>query len=188
MTSERTTTPVPDAAVRAARADDAAALGGVHAAAWLADYTGLLPGRAASVDPVALESAWHEAVVAPPGPRHRVLVATEGAQLVGFAAFAPSADGDADPAVDAELVALHVDPPQRRRGHGSRLLNAVADVLRDTGFTGVRVWVPEPDDARLTFLTSAGFVADGAGRQLDAAGDGTTRVREVRLSAGLRAG
>lgn len=180
--------PTPDAGVRAARPADAAGLGAVHAAAWLADYTGLLPGRAASVDPGSLEAAWREAVVAPPGPRHRVLVATQGPQLVGFVALSPSADGDADPAADAEVVALHVDPDHRGRGHGSRLLNAAADVLRDTGFTGVRAWVPEPDDARLRFLTGAGFVADGAGRQLDAAGDGTTRVREVRLAAALRAG
>lgn len=190
MTSPTSTTdaPTPDAGVRAARAADAPALGAVHAAAWLADYTDLLPGRAASVDPGALETAWHGAVVAPPSPRHRVMVATQGPALVGFLALSPSTDGDSDPTTDAEIVALHVDPSYRRRGHGSRLLNAAADTLRDTGFTGVRTWVPEPDEQRLTFLTTAGFVADGAGRVLDAAGDGTTRVREVRLSAALQAG
>ena len=82
--------------MRAARPADAPALGAVHAAAWLADYTDLLPGRAASVDPGALEAAWHGAVAAAPSPRHRVMVATQGPALVGFVALSPSADGDSE--------------------------------------------------------------------------------------------
>jgi hypothetical protein len=59
--------------------------------------------------------------------------------------------------------------------------------LRDAGFTMLRMWVPEADEERRTFLQDAGFAADGAARLLDAAGDGTTTVREVRLSAALLA-
>ena len=177
--------PAPDAVVRSARPADAPAIGAVHAATWLADYTELLPGRAASVDADALAQAWAGAIEAPPTPQHRVMVATAGPTLVGFVAFGPSADGDAHPVTDAELVALHVDPSARGAGHGSRLLNAAADVLGERGYTGLRAWVPEPDEVRLRFLTAAGFAADGATRLLDAAGDGTTRVREVRLVVGL---
>lgn len=180
-----TTPPAPDAGVRSARPGDAPGIGAVHAATWLADYTELLPGRAASVDADALAQAWAAAIESPPTPQHKVMVATAGPTLVGFVAFGPSADGDAHPVTDAELVALHVDPSARGGGHGSRLLNAAADVLGERGFTSLRAWVPQPDEARLRFLASAGFTADGAARVLDAAGDGTTRVREVRLAAGL---
>ena len=192
-TAAATTGPQPDAGVRAARADDAEAVGAVHAASWLGDYAMLLPHRAASVDPVALAAAWGAAVTAPPTPRHRVMVATAGPTVVGFVAFGPSPDGDAGggpdagQGPDAELVALLVEPSAQRRGHGSRLLNASVDVLRENGFARVRVWVPEPDQPRLAFLEAAGFARDGAGRVLDAAGDGTTTVREVRLSAGIPA-
>lgn len=178
-------TPTPDAGVRAARSADAEAVGAVHAASWLSDYATLLPRRAASVDPAALGASWAEAIAAPPSAQHRVMVATAGPTIVGFVAFGPSADGDADLGADAEIVALLVDPPQQRRGHGSRLLNATVDLLRENGFGHVRIWVPEPDEPRLTFVQGAGFALDGAGRVLDAAGDGTTTVREVRLSAGI---
>ena len=179
--------PQPDAGVRRARADDAEAVGAVHAASWLGDYAALLPQRDASVDAVALGAAWRAAVTAPPTALHQVMVATAGPTIVGFVAFGPSADGDAEPGADAELVALLVEPSAQRRGHGSRLLNASVDMLRENGLTRVRIWVPEPDQPRLAFLEAAGFARDGAGRVLDAAGDGTTTVREVRLSASIPA-
>lgn len=177
--------PTPDAGVRAARPADAQSVGAVHAASWVTDYAALLPRRAASVDPAALASSWAQAITAPPTTQHRVMVATAGPQIAGFVAFGPSADGDAEPGADAEIVALLVDPGQQRRGHGSRLLNATVDLLRENGFGHVRIWVPEPDSPRLAFVQAAGFALDGAGRVLDAAGDGTTTVREVRLSAGI---
>lgn len=178
-------TPAPDAGVRRARPDDDAAIGAVHAESWSADYADLLPRRTASVDPAALAGSWAQAITAPPSAQHRVMVATAGPTVVGFVAFGPSSDGDATPGADAEIVALLVAPAAQRRGHGSRLLNATVDVLRENGFSWVRLWVPEPDAARQTFLQGAGFAPDGAGRVLDAAGDGTTTVREVRLSAGI---
>ena len=177
--------PQPDAGVRAARAQDAEAIGAVHAASWLGDYQALLPQRAASVDATALGAAWLAAVTDPPSAQHRVMVATAGATIVGFVAFGPSADGDAEPGADAELVALLVEPARQRQGHGSRLLNASVNMLRENNFARVHSWVPEPDQPRVAFLEAAGFARDGAARVLDAAGDGTTTVREVRLSAGI---
>ena len=90
----------------------------------------------------------------------------------------PATDADATPGQDAELLILLVDPASIGRGHGSRLLNASADTLRDNGFTVLRAWVPEPDTDRQRFLAGAGFTADGAARVLDASGDGTATVRE----------
>lgn len=179
--------PTPDAGVRRARPEDADAVGAVHAASWGADYAELLPRRAGTVDPAALAASWSQAIQAPPTPRHRVMVATAGPDVVGFVAFGPSADGDADPAADAEVVALLVHPDAQRAGHGSRLLNAAVDTLRENGFRRIRMWVPEVDEPRLAFVRGAGLADDGAGRVLDAAGDGTTTVREVRLSAAIPA-
>lgn len=177
------TTPSPDAAVRPATTSDAEAMGAVHSAAWLTDYAHLLPARAGTVDPAALAQAWKQAVAQPPSPAYRVMVATAASRVVGFVAFGPSADTDATPGVDGEVFTLVVHPADQRGGHGSRLLNASIDVLRESGFGTVRVWVPEPDRVRQEFLQDAGFATDGATRLLDAAGDGTTTVREVRLAA-----
>lgn len=179
------TTPSSDAAVRGAQASDIPAIAAAHAAAWLTDYAHLLPQRAASVDPASLGQAWEKAVRTPPTPAHRVMVATSGQDLVGFVAIGPNADSDAVEGRDSEIFTLLVEPTQQRHGHGSRLLNASIDVLRQIGFAQVRAWVPEPDNVRQQFLESAGFAADGAARLLDAAGDGTTTVREVRLATTL---
>jgi GNAT superfamily N-acetyltransferase len=158
----------------------------VQARAWTASYADLLP---AAPDEAQLAEAWTTAITDPPSSRHRILVATAGDRVVGFAALAPS--GDADAAAeggerpDAELLVLVVDPDDLGRGHGSRLLNATADVLAESGVGRLRAWVPEADTDRLRFLAGAGFAADGAARVLDASGDGSTTVREIRLTAVL---
>ncbi|GAB3593650.1 GNAT family N-acetyltransferase [Angustibacter peucedani] len=180
------TSPTPDAGVRPARPADADAIGQVHARAWRTSYGELLPDHtAAALAPESLAESWRAAVTDPPSVQHRVLVATAGPDVVGFAALSPAADTDAEPGRDAELLVLLVDPDAQHHGHGSRLLNAAADTLRDNGFGVLRAWVPEADPDRQAFLTGAGFAADGASRVLDASGDGTTTVREVRLSAAL---
>jgi len=172
-----------DASVRPARPGDATAMGAVQVRAWRRSYPDLLPEPVlAGLAPEALAERWHAAVTSPPTARHAVLVACAGATVVGLAALAPAADGDAAPP-DAELVALEVDPAQQRRGHASRLLAAAVDAARDRGFTALRVWVPAADDARRAFLQSAGLQADGAHRRLRTAG--TSEVSEVRLSAAL---
>jgi GNAT superfamily N-acetyltransferase len=192
--------PVPDAAVRPARPPDAADLAGVQARAWTLAYPDLLPeGSRRLLDSGGLAESWRSAVVQPPSARHRVLVATAGPRVVGFVALGPGADPDVDPALDGEIVVLVVDPDVQRQGHGSRLLNAAADVLRENGFHRLRVWVPAaaPDgaaDRAQPFWAGAGLVADGASRMLDPTSDdgpdqvGAALVREIRWAAALNTG
>jgi GNAT superfamily N-acetyltransferase len=156
-------------------------MGAVQARCWRLGYAGVLPApvldRLSGSD---LAGPWHAAVTAPPTARHAVLVACAGTTVIGLAALAPSTDADAD-ITDAELVALEVDPAQQRAGHGSRLLAAVVDTARDRGFTAIRAWVAAPDDARRTFLESAGLRTDGARRRLRSAfsPDGSADRAEV---------
>ena len=98
------------------------------------------------------------AVDSPPSPAHHVLVATEGSTTVGFAAVGPSAEEDARPG-EAEVAALLVEPRWGRRGHGSRLLAAAVDFLRQDGVTGLVAWVPDGDRASTAFYESAGWDA-----------------------------
>lgn len=172
-----------DASVRPARPADVAAIGAVQARAWRAAYADVLdPAALAGLTPEALADAWREAVAAPPSPRHAVLVACSGSTVVGFAAVAPSRDGDAGDG-DGDLVVLAVDPAHRGAGHGSRLLAAGTDLLRAAGATSVRAWVPEVDGALRDFLLSAGARPDGARRALQA--DDGREVVQTRLSAAL---
>jgi GNAT superfamily N-acetyltransferase len=161
--------------VREARAGDVPAVAAVHARAWRAAYADLLDAATlAALTPEALEAGWRAAITAPPSPRHAVLVALSDDLVIGFAAVAPSEDADAG-AGDGELVALAVDPAHQRAGHGSRLLSAATDRLRDDGFTAVATWTPDADAPRRAFLASAGLAEDGATRAY--AGQDLTEVR-----------
>lgn len=169
-----------DVSVRVAWADDAAGIAGVQVTGWKASYGDLgLP----AVDEVA--DRWHQALTRPGDARNRVLVALERNVVRGFAVTIPSPDPDSDPVSDGELTELVVEPEHERNGHGSRLLQAAMDTLRADSFTRATTWVVSTDDVRRAFLTSAGFVADGAHRELDLAGDGVTTVKQVRLHAAL---
>ncbi len=177
------TVPAADASVRAARPGDAAEMGAVQAAAWHASYAEVLPPAVlAALDPAAIGAVWSTAIAEPPSRSHSVLVALARGAVVGFVATAPLAP--AQPGV-GEIAALVVAPSAQREGHGSRLLNAGADRLRDNGFEHVVIWVPVGDDVRLRFLTAAGFAPEGAERTLDLTGDGSARLREQRLIASL---
>jgi ribosomal protein S18 acetylase RimI-like enzyme len=173
-----------DASVRPARAGDAAAMATVQARAWRRAYADVFPPAVLEqLTPERLEPSWRQAVTDPPSARYAVLVACAGSAVVGFAATAPSTDQDADPD-DGELVALEVDPAHQRAGHGSRLLAASVDSLRDHAFAAIRVWCPRQDQVRHAFLSSAGLRPDGASRSLRAPSGGAPMAQE-RLAAAL---
>lgn len=175
--------PLADASVRRARVSDAPAVGVVQAQAMAVDYAQVLPAQTlADLDPGALGSVWRRSLTTPPTSRHLLLVACAGDQVVGFAAFGPSEDPDADDAT-AELLTLVVHPQARGEGHGSRLVNAVVDEARTRGFTWLHAWVLLDTPDHRDFLQRAGMAPDRA-RRTRAVDDERT-VMEVRLGAGL---
>lgn len=168
---------VADVAVRTARPGDVPEIARIQVETWRTAYKRFLPESVlAALDEGAAEAAWGEAVAAPPTPAHHVLVATEGPTTVGFAAVSPSAEEGA-PADSAEIAVLLVEPRWGRRGHGSRLLAAIVDHLRQDGAIRLVTWVPDGDTATTAFYASANWERDGGTRILEA--DGGT-VREGR--------
>ena len=175
-----------DVGVRPARRADAAAVADIQVRTWRQGYRDLLPAEALAhaTGPQALAAwrdRWSEAVVSPPSPRHRVLVAVSSDMVVGFAAHGPSEDDDLDPAT-AELIALLVDPLHSRAGHGSRLPAASVDLLCEDAFQTLTTWVFEDDEVTRTFLGSAGWAPDGTARTLDMG----EPVRQLRLHTDIR--
>jgi ribosomal protein S18 acetylase RimI-like enzyme len=142
---------------------------------------------AADLDLDAMTRTWHAAIVRPPEARCRVLVAVDTGGVRGFATTTPSPDPDADPARDGAVDEFAVDPAARRRGHGSRLVNACVDTLRADGFARARWWVASTDDVLRTFLAAAGWAPDGAHRELGLEPDGTddVRLKQVRVHTDL---
>ena len=151
-----------DASVRRAVSGDAPGIARVQGAVWARVYPGVLPPEvvAATAGETAIET-WRAAVDDPPTERTRLLAALDGDRVVGVAALAPATDPDLVPRLDAELHVFCVDPDEEGRGHGSRLLNASADVMRETGFSHLHVWLGEPERGLRTFLEGAGWAPDG---------------------------
>lgn len=177
--------PTADVSCRVAWADDADAIGELQVRTWRTSYAGLLPPEALDLDPRIVAEAWRASLTRPKDARSRVLVALERNTVVGFAVTGAATDPDCDPVADAELAELTVDPARRGQGHGSRLLQAAVDTMRADRFTRAVLWSVASDDALRAFLSEAGWAPDGAHRELDLDGEGTTRVKQVRLHTAL---
>jgi GNAT superfamily N-acetyltransferase len=168
---------VADVSVRPARPQDAERIARVQLSTWKTAYASFLPAEALDVPAEQAAALWLRAVELPPSAQHRVLVAMDGAELVGFAASEPADDA-------VELSALLVEPRWGRRGHGSRLVAATVDHWREDGASTARHWAWERDAATRAFLTSAGWELDGSARGLDT---GPRVERQVRLHTDLSA-
>jgi ribosomal protein S18 acetylase RimI-like enzyme len=178
--------PTADVSVRVGWADDAAGIAAVQVRAWRREYAGLLPAEVLeAMDPDEFASAWRASLTSPRDARNRVLVALERNTVRGFAMTGPATDPDVDPIAVGEVSELTVDPEHTRHGHGSRLVQACADTLRADRFGTAVCWLNTDDDVRRAFLTEAGWGADGAHRELDLHGDGSVRVKQVRLHTDL---
>lgn len=163
--------PTADLSVRPAVPEDAALITDLQLAAWRT--RGLLEeDQVAMVDTGAVRDQWHAAITNPPSPRHRVLTACAGADVVGFLAFAPAEAQlpEAAGTEPVEVIALEVSAARTREGHGARLLAACADLAGEAGATSMSTWAGPDDDARTRFLDSAGFAPAGQRRTLDAPG------------------
>src|SRR5699024_6306746 len=101
------------------------------------------------------------AITRPPLAKMRVLVAIGEEGIVGFAVTVPSDDPDATP-VTGELAEFVVDVKNREAGHGSRLINAAVDTLRQDGFEVATMWLPSTADDLREFFVSGGWANDGA--------------------------
>ena len=176
------------AGVRVATRKDAGVLAALQRVTWRAAYSELLPAEV--LDGLAapqVQQTWADTIEG----GATVLIATEGADPVGFVVAGPApedevaaADGTlpCDVARTVLVSTLLVEPRWGRRGHGGRLLGAAATVLREAGATRGIVWVPAEDSASLSFYRRAGWTPDGTVRTLDASG---RPLRELRLTGPL---
>lgn len=175
------TGPLADASVRRAGPNDAPAVGIVQEAVWRQTYGARLPPHISEQFTAAgFASVWRRSLASPPPGVWTLLVACAGEQIIGYAALGPSQDLDGEPTTGA-LLELGVHPQGRRSGHGSRLLNATADILREAGATELTTWFPADAEDTRAFVDQAGLAPDGAFRDRVIAPDVT--IREVRVSA-----
>lgn len=179
-----TTSPATPDSVRLALPAEAEPIAAVQRRSWEQHFPPDVAAHVlASVDLATMAQSWAAAILRPPLAQFRVLVATSQGRVAGFAAIGPADDPDAT-ASDALVAEFVVDPQAQGQGHGSRLLNAVADTLRADGFGRATWWVRSTDDPLRRFLESAGWAPDGS-HQTVGTEDEAARVKMLRYHTGL---
>jgi GNAT superfamily N-acetyltransferase len=95
-----------DVSVRPAMSEDDASITRVQLRAWRTSHAEVLGAETLEgLDVAVVRERWAAAITEPPSRQHRVLVACDGAQVVGVAASAPVAAGGAGSATDAGSAA-----------------------------------------------------------------------------------
>ncbi len=174
---------------RWAAATDAHDVALVHVASWRVAYRGLLPDD--MLDQLSVDSraeSWRrwlsrslsgEPTDGEAGPSHRLIVAHEGHEVLGWVGF--GGGRDAADAHRGELAGLYVHSDHWKRGVGSTLLARAEKELRLDGWKQSYLWVLAGNDRAITFYQRHGWLPDG--------GEKTVRistgfeVRELRHSS-----
>ncbi len=142
--------------VRQARRNDAAAIAGVHVAAWRSTYPGILPDDYLTGMSVSRQAAYYDVAIRRGGC---IYVATaagidvpegSGPRVVGFttAGRARWTDGSGRCPADGEIETLYVVDDWRDRGIGRRLLRAAAASLAESGCRSIFLWVLRDNPSR----------------------------------------
>ena len=163
--------------VRLALPAEAVDVARIQRRAW--SESGLLTAAAGEIAADEATRAWHEAIVKPPLAHLRVLVAIGDPGVVGFAVTGPSGDPDHEERV-GQIGEFVVDPKHRNAGHGSRLINAAVDTLRQDGYAVATMWVQSTNDDLRQFLVSCGWGPDGAHQEVGVE-EGGASIKLVRL-------
>jgi GNAT superfamily N-acetyltransferase len=170
--------------IRALTDADIDAIAGVHVRTWQSAYAGIIPADyLAALDPAELAERRRTGPV-PPGAA--TLVADDGGEIVGFAAFGPARreEGDAYDFGNGELYAIYVDPAHQGTGTGRRLLAAARAALKRAGFPRMWLWVLAENHPSRRFYEHMGMAADGTTHVYTPRGT-TTELPEVRYAARL---
>src|SRR6266851_3347677 len=140
--------------VRPAEVDDAAAIAGIHVATWRTAYLGMLPDDFLdSLDEAGYEDRWRRTISE---RSNKVFVAESARGVIGFASGGRERAGE--DGYGGELYAIYVLDEAQGRGHGRRLLQAVAGGLRELGLRDMIVWVLRDNQAARRFYERLGGV------------------------------
>jgi ribosomal protein S18 acetylase RimI-like enzyme len=140
-------------AYREARASDAPAIAGLHAASWRRNYRGAFADAYLDGDIDAERLAHWSGRLAEAAPAQRTFVAHDGPLLVGFVHVVLRDD----PRWGALLDNLHVDAAHARRGIGAALMAlAGGAVAQDAPAGGLYLWVLEQNLAAQRFYARIG--------------------------------
>jgi ribosomal protein S18 acetylase RimI-like enzyme len=161
--------------VRTACREDADAIGAVHVRAWRAAYPGLMPqAYLDGLDVGERRAFWRRGLAAPP-PGGHLMVACQGAAVVGFAVCGP--EEFPEPTGRGQVYALNVDPPAWGTGAGAALLAGAREHLVADGFAEAVLWVLPGNARARRFYERHGWRADALERPTEVFGVTITEMR-----------
>ncbi len=161
--------------IRAAAADDAAALGRLHLRCWHETYTGLVPQ--ALLAQFTLERSceiWEHILRGPTAhAAAKVYLLDQAATplepdgLAGFGACCAQRTVDlADRGFDAEISSIYLLKSCQRRGWGALLFDRLAHDLLSRGFRGMSLWVHRDNAPAHGFYLRHGGTVVGEKREV----------------------
>ncbi|MEX2455393.1 MAG: GNAT family N-acetyltransferase [Rhodospirillaceae bacterium] len=160
--------------IRAARAEDAAAIARIHVESWQATYAGILPDEILlGLDSRQHEARWWRHVLGRFRRNHEVYVAVQGeGEIVGFASGGPSRERDLP--YGGELYTLYLQDDYHGRGIGRDLFESAIAGICETRGPSVIVWCLSANPSRFFYEHMGGALVARRPSRVGAA-----RVEEV---------
>ena len=147
--------PFKDVRIRAATADDAAAIAAIRVEGWRVTYRGVIPD--AYLDAMRVEDStglWTRILTAASSDKRMVFVAEGASGVLGFAAAMKLPEPKFG--VHAELTGIYLKPEAQRQGIGRKLLAAAARACLKENAPDMLVWVITQNETARKFYESLG--------------------------------
>jgi L-amino acid N-acyltransferase YncA len=161
--------------IRRAVEADCDAISAIHVHSWSWAYRGLVPDRALdSLSVAERASTWRAALA--PGSAHRVWLAEQDEQGLGFAAWGPARDRDAGHG-SAELYAIYLELAAAGTGLATALLEAACREMRQQGYERALLWVLSANARARRFYERSGWTGDGSRKVVNLRGTELEAVR-----------
>jgi GNAT superfamily N-acetyltransferase len=158
---------------------DLMAVGALHQRSRVAAYSSFLPPQAlVQPSPQAMGRYWTERWEYE-RDTHRMTVAERDGRLVGFTYLGPD---DEDDPLTGLLCAIHLEPAERGRGIGRRLMIDALGAMRARGLRRAALWVLRQNAAARAFYERGGWRPTGAERDDFV---GTAVTRQMRYACAL---
>jgi len=157
---------------------DLTAVAHLHQRSRSAAYSGFLPAAALEAVPMASMVVYWEERWRYERDNHRMTVATEHGEIVGFTYLGP----DEEPETGI-LHAIHVSPDAQGRGVGGALMADALEKLAADGWRRAVLWVLAENAHARAFYERGGWAPDGEARDEYI---GPTVVNQVRYARPLK--
>jgi ribosomal protein S18 acetylase RimI-like enzyme len=154
--------------IRKATVEDAEALGRIHSHTWQAAYAGIIPDEfLIQLAPESRAAFFKQKLLEPavPGKLSENFIALDQDTPVGLLALHTAPDIDVAPGTGS-IAALYVLPQHQGRGFGRSLMDYGVKRLKETGHTGVILWVLEQNTRAIRFYERYGYVYDGTSKEI----------------------